>query len=220
MVFVTHSASDGVACISLVVSNCTCACVANRGQYRLADPRCPDNNYIVRLRDLREAVLRTDVNQSRPWMHDIRIDALQLLDELAVGVRVYKSSDPFGTPDLGRSGSASDSPKRGFTTDDSPIAPRVQSRVQQLRSTAAGVARRRDNTGGGGGGVGVDSDGKVPSRDAAPLQPQPRVVRVVPFSKLFTRHAVDGSANAVIVVLEMYARQCAWVKSPKARSWR
>ena len=161
-------------------------------------------------------------------MHDIRIDALQLLDELAVGVRVVPGlpttrTSPGSLPvplkttghkataserrlSESRESQSSDSLRRisdtGAPTRGQPEAnPRLSQRLGPVQ----------------GANVPVNLDVTASSLPASGADT--RIVKVVPFSRLFTRrHAIDGSANAVIVVLEMYARQCAWVsgKSPKA----
>ena len=249
-------------------------CVADCGQYRLADPRCPDNNYIVRLRDLREAVLRTDVNQSRPWMHDIRIDALQLLDELAVAVEVRApglqrgSTRPSTLIDQLPVPVNSVSAAQALAPPGQLAAPAPLSRdtinpilgsVLSTSTSTSSTAGARPTAGRLGGNppeslvsssaVAASAQGKLDSESQQPrrqryrpiaassnprgswftlwlhstnlsdfseMDPEmagsrvaKRMIKVVPFVKLFTRRASDGTANALIVVLEMYARQCA-----------
>ena len=195
----------------------------------MIDPRCPRVKYVVRLRDLREAVLRTDVNQSRPWMHDIRIDALQLLDELAVGVRVIVPSRPRQqplTPTAGHdpatdaaaaAGDAADpnSARSNEPLQSTPLRQQQQQQQQQQRRQQQQQQPLQQQQGSRRGSWFTGWWQSTSWTDLGDADGAPRAVKVVPFSKLFTRHAPDGSANAVIVVLEMYARQCAWVKSPR-----
>lgn len=203
--------------------------------FKYIDPSCSKRGMVVRLADAREAIIRTEVNLNRPWMPDIRVEALRVMDEMAVEMRVpielhpdaehWQPSTngvaPESTSDTSASVGASGVGAPGVSGAGASVGqPEGDSAVESKGPKAFSTRFQRSGTGTRSGEVvsaagslrrlqdlGRANDRARHPRNSHVVQGHLGIMFALPFHRLFTVQGRDGEPNAAMQVLVLYEKQ-------------